>query len=152
MSQSETYLPLIGCHVNYSSRGCQSKISIVEPNKLNRSQLSWLVESIELNRTDRSDNQSDRSDDWIQLNIYISLGWLVSIDFDWFNQSVRSSSIDLIGQFDWFDRSVQLSRSISPIDLIDQFDWVSGFTFYNLNFRLSLIKFSFSTWGLKSEW
>ena len=101
--------------VKILSRGCQSKILIVEPIELNWNQSNWLVESIELNRIIQSDNWSERSDNRIQLNIYMffSVDWfrLTLIDFDWFNWSVWSSSIDLIGQFDWFDRSVCLNST-----------------------------------------
>ena len=89
------------------SRGCQSKILIVEPIKLNRNQSNWLVESIELNRIDRSDDQTDRWDNRIQSNIYMFFSRLIGFDWIWLIRSI----------------SVRLIRSVSLIDLLDQFDW-----------------------------
>ena len=75
-----------------------------------------------IGRIDRTRSRTDLSDNRIQLNIYMFFfGWFVSIDFNWFDRSVRSSSIDSISQFDWFDWSVRLIRLISSIE----FDWLN---------------------------
>ena len=67
----------------------------IESIKLNRNQSNWLVESIELNRTDRSDNRTDPSDNRSQSNIYMFFfGWLISIDLEWFDKSVWLVSIE----------------------------------------------------------
>ena len=94
--------------------------------ELNRNQSKWLVELIELNWIDRSDNRSDRSDNRIQSKIHM-FSWL--IDFDWVQLVRPISSIE----FDWFYRLLRLS--------------LTGFTFDIHNFQ-----FSFSAWGLNPEW
>ena len=84
------------------SRGWQSKISIVEPIKLNRNQLNWLVELIDrmielINWTIESNHPT----------FTCFFGWLVSF---------RLTLIDLIDQFD----RVRLIRLISSIE----FHWL----------------------------
>ena len=119
---------------NFDCQTDQTQLKSIEQiGRIDRTQSNWSIQVIdqiiESNRT-----------------FTCFFGWLVLIDFDWFDQSVRLirlvspiefdwfdwsvrliwsiSSIDSIDQFDWLDRSVQLTRSISLIDSIDQFDWV----------------------------
>ena len=94
---------------------CWPEFLIVDP-KYGKCQLKkiknvWKCAYKKNARIDRSNanDRIDRSDDWIQLNIYMFFfSWLVLIDFDWFYRSIRSSSI----AFDWFDRSLRSVRSI----------------------------------------
>ena len=105
------------------------KLQWTNGDKNRKLRLSNRSNSIETNQTDWSNGSN--SSNWLigrwnwligQSNPiehlqYVFFWWLVSIDFDWFDRSAWSSSID-------FDHSVRLICLISSIDSIDQFNWV----------------------------